>query len=173
MKNGKWVQGWQHLSHMLCKHQKTKCTTINIVIVAEDADACSYLDLFSFSASMRITHPCSPFIRKGHGTGQCRAQQQWSCHFWAEAFACWSKSVLHSHLHTEGKVAGEWRLCPPASPSHSLEAAALEANQTRSGCYTSVGNQLWLCRPLKFWLCLFPKHSRTQSAYWYLRTWNF
>lgn len=125
------------------------------------------------SASMRITHPCSPFIRKGHGTGQCRAQQQWSCHFWAEAFACWSKSVLHSHLHTEGKVAGEWRLCPPASPSHSLKAAALEANQTRSGCYTSVGNQLWLCRPLKFWLCLFPKHSRTQSAYWHLRTWNF
>ena len=53
------------------------------------------------------------------------------------------------------------------------KAADLEASQTCSGCYISVGNQLWLCRPLKSWPCLFPKHSRTQSAYWYSRTWNF
>ena len=174
MKNGKWVQGWQHLSHMLCKHRKTKCPTINIVIVAEDADACSYLDLFSFPASMRITHLCSPFIRKGHGTGQSRAQQQWSYHFWAEAFTCWSKSVHHSHLHTEGKVAGEWCLCPPGSPSHNMEGSWFRSQPDLQWVLHQRGKSTSVVQwSLKFWLCLFRKHSRTQSAYWYLRTWNF
>ena len=40
------------------------------VIVAEKSDACSYLVLFSFQASMRVTHLCSPSVRRGHVTGQ-------------------------------------------------------------------------------------------------------
>lgn len=125
MKNGKWVQGWQHLSHMLCKHQKTKCTMINIKLLWQRILMLAHPWISSFPASMRIIHLCSPFIRKGHVTGQCRVQQQGSYHFWAEAFACWSKSLHYSHLHTDGKVAGEWYLCPPESLSHNMEGGWL------------------------------------------------
>ena len=166
MKNGKWVQGWQHLSHMLCKHQKTKCTTINIKLL--------------WQWILMLAHPWISFP----------SRQTWGLHIfaplssgkamWLANAGCNSRDPITSELkhllvglsHSAILICTLMVKLRESDISVCLDhwvttwkATDLEVNQTCSGCCISVGNQLRLCRPLKFWPCLFPKHSQTQSAY--------
>lgn len=147
----------QHIYHICFANIETKCTTINIVIEAENSRCLLVFgSLFLLSkhedyTSLLLFHQERPRDWPAQGaTAVILSFLSW-------AFAWWSKSAHHSHLHTDGKVAGEWCLCPPGSQSHNMEAADLEASQTCSGCYISVGNQLRFVQTTEVLALLVPK----------------